>query len=223
MKKYSGIIAVGKYDKTEVTTLQSYKLPLIFIGENYLGYGCDSVRSDFETPVMKIIDRFIERGIRDIGMIAGEERTTTEKLGVRDPRVATFNAYLKQKGLYNDQFVFQGPFGPDSGYELMSKAIKTLGDQLPHGFMIGSDSMAVGVLRALQQNKIDVPDRVSLISFNDVAIAKYTSPALTTVHVHTELMGERAIELLDQRMKDPKKIPELTVIATELMERESSL
>nr|WP_243674248.1 hypothetical protein [Lentilactobacillus kisonensis] len=36
-------------------------------------------------------------------------------------------------------------------------------------------------------------------------------------------MGERAIEMLDQRMKEPKKIPELTVIATELMERESSL
>lgn len=83
--------------------------------------------------------------------------------------------------------------------------------------------MAVGVLRALQQQNISVPDRVSIISFNDVAIAKYTSPALTTVHVHTELMGERAIEMLDDRIKDPKKVPELTVISTELMERESSL
>lgn len=223
MKKFSGVIVVGKFDKTEVTELQSYGLPLVFIGENYLAYGCDCVRSDFETPVMKIVDRFIDRGINDIGMIAGKEQTTTEKLGVRDPRVATFNSYLKQKGLYNEDFVFQGPFGPDSGYTLMTQAIQKLGKKLPHGFMIGSDSMAVGVLRALQQNKIDVPNRVSLISFNDVAIAKYTSPALTTVHVHTELMGERAIEMLDQRMKEPKKIPELTVIATELMERESSL
>nr|WP_243674237.1 LacI family DNA-binding transcriptional regulator [Lentilactobacillus kisonensis] len=175
MKRFNGIIAVGKFDKTEVTALQSYGLPLVFIGENYLAYGCDSVRSDFETPVMKIVDRFIDRGIKDIGMIAGKEQTTTEKLGVRDPRVATFDSYLKQKGLYNPNFIFQGPFGPDSGYALMTKAIQKLGDKLPHGFMIGSDSMAVGVLRALQQNKIDVPSRVSLISFNDVAIAKYTS------------------------------------------------
>lgn len=83
--------------------------------------------------------------------------------------------------------------------------------------------MAVGVLRALQQHHIDVPNRVSLISFNDVAIAKYTSPALTTVHVHTELMGERAIEMLLERVKNPKKIPELIIIGTELMERESSI
>ncbi len=156
-------------------------------------------------------------------MIAGKETTVTEKQGVRDPRVSTFDAYLSEKGLLNDAFVFQGPFGPDSGFDLMNTAIKQLGDKLPHGFVIGSDSMAVGVLRALQQNHIKVPDRVSLISFNDVAIAKYTSPALTTVHVHTELMGERALEMLTDRIKDPKKVPELTVIATELVERESSL
>ncbi len=60
-------------------------------------------------------------------------------------------------------------------------------------FLIGSDSMAVGVLRALQQQHIKAPDRVSIISLQ-CAIAKYTSPALTTVHVHTELMGERQLK-----------------------------
>lgn len=222
IKNFDGIIAVGKFDKTEVTELASYGLPVICIGENYLQYGMDCIRSDFESPVRKIVDRFIEKGINDIGMIAGKELTVTEKQGVRDPRVATFNQYLSEKGLYNSGFVFQGPFGPDSGFELMNKAIGELGDKLPHGFMIGSDSMAVGVLRALQQHNIKVPDRVSIISFNDVAIAKYTSPALTTVHVHTELMGERAIEMLLQRIKNPKKVPELTIIATELVNRESS-
>lgn len=211
VKGLSGMIAVGKFDKTEVMSLKSYDLPLVFIGENYLTYDCDSIRSDFESPVRKIIDRFIDRGIQDIGMIAGKETTVTEKQGVRDPRVSTFDSYLAEKGLFNDAFVFQGPFGPDSGFELMNTAIKQLGDKLPHGFLIGSDSMAVGVLRALQQQNISVPDRVSLISFNDVAIAKYTSPALTTVHVHTELMGERAIEMLTDRIKEPKKVPELTV------------
>lgn len=223
IKNFDGIIAVGKFDTTEVTKLKSYGLPVICIGENYLGYNLDCIRSDFETPVRKIIDRFIRNGIDDIGMIAGKELTVTEKQGVRDPRVATFNQYLKSKRLYNDKFVYQGPFGPESGFNLMTKAINELGATLPHGFVIGSDSMAVGVLRALQQHHIDVPNRVSLISFNDVAIAKYTSPALTTVHVHTELMGERAIEMLLERVKNPKKIPELIIIGTELMERESSI
>lgn len=223
IKKFDGIIAVGKFDNTEVTQLKSYGLPVVCIGENYLPYNLDCIRSDFESPVRKIIDRFIQNGIDDIGMIAGEELTVTEKQGVRDPRVTTFNQYLKSKELYNDKFIYQGPFGPESGFNLMNQAIEKLGEKLPHGFMIGSDAMAVGVLRALQQHHIDVPGRVSLISFNDVAIAKYTSPALTTVHVHTELMGERALELLLERIKNPKKIPELIIIGTELMLRESSL
>lgn len=223
IKNFDGIIAVGKFDRTEVTHLQSFGLPVVCIGENYLEYGLDCIRNDFETPVRKIIDRFIQNGIDDIGMIAGQELTVTEKQDVRDPRVATFNQYLTSKGLYNEKFVYQGAFGPESGFDLMSQAIADLGESLPHGFMIGSDSMAVGVLRALQQHHINVPKRVSIISFNDVAIAKYTSPALTTVHVHTELMGERAIEMLLDRVKDPKKVPELTIIGTELMERESSI
>ncbi|MFT8394324.1 MAG: LacI family DNA-binding transcriptional regulator [Liquorilactobacillus ghanensis] len=223
IKSFDGIIAIGKFDHTEVTHLKSFGLPMICIGENYLRYNLDCIRSDFETPVRKIIDRFIQNGIEDIGMIAGREITVTEKQKVRDPRVETFNQYLSSKNLYNKNFVYQGAFGPDSGFALMSQAIADLGDSLPHGFMIGSDSMAVGALRSLQQHNIDVPKRTSIISFNDVAIAKYTSPALTTVHVHTELMGERAIELLLQRIKNPKKVPELVIIGTELMERESSL
>ncbi|WP_409441857.1 LacI family DNA-binding transcriptional regulator [Lentilactobacillus hilgardii] len=159
IKNFDGIIAVGKFDTTEVTQLKSYGLPVICIGENYLGYNLDCIRSDFETPVRKIIDRFIRNGIDDIGMIAGKELIVTEKQGVRDPRVATFNQYLKSKGLYNDKFVYQGPFGPESGFNLMTKAINELGARLPHGFVIGSDSMAVGVLRALQQHHIDVPNR----------------------------------------------------------------
>ncbi len=223
IKPFDGIIAVGKFDQTEVGQLKSYGIPVICIGENYLAYDLDCIRSDFETPVRRIIDRFIDKGIDDIGMIAGEELTVTEKQDVRDPRVTTFDNYLKSKGYYNDQFIYKGPFGPESGFDLMNRAISDLGESLPHAFMVGSDSMAVGALRALQQHHIDVPDRVSLISFNDVAIAKYTSPALTTVHVHTELMGERAIEMLLQRIKNPKKIPELIIIGTELMDRESSV
>ncbi len=67
VKTLSGMIAVGKFDKTEVQSLKSYGIPLVFIGENYLTYDCDSIRSDFESPVRKIIDRFIDWASRTSG------------------------------------------------------------------------------------------------------------------------------------------------------------
>lgn len=83
--------------------------------------------------------------------------------------------------------------------------------------------MAIGALKALKQHDIQVPDRVNIISFNDVAIAKYAYPALTTVHVYTEIMGERAFDLLREQIKNANKIPESVVISTRIIKRDSSL
>ena len=54
----------------------------------------------------------------------------------------------------------------------MEQLIQTLGDDLPTAFFMASDALAVGALRSLQEHQIAIPDRVSLISFNDTSIAK---------------------------------------------------
>ena len=80
---------------------------------------------------------------------------------------------------------------------MMEQLIQALGDDLPTAFFMASDALAVGALRSLQEHQIAVPDRVSLISFNDT-IAKYVFPALSTVTVYTEGNGQQAIQLLRQ-------------------------
>jgi LacI family transcriptional regulator len=223
MTDYTGIVAIGKYDDAEINQLASYQLPLVFIGQNYLPYGFDSVQSDFISPISWIINHFIENGIKSIGLIAGQETTGTEHNFVYDPRAAAFKQELTKLNIYDERHVFQGSYGPDSGFALMDQAITSLGDELPYGFIVGSDSMAIGALKALKQHHIKVPQRVSIVSFNDVALAKYADPALSTIHVYTEIMGERAFELLLDRIKNSKKIPESIVIGSEFIKRDSSL
>ncbi|QMU08279.1 LacI family DNA-binding transcriptional regulator [Levilactobacillus suantsaii] len=220
---YTGIIAVGKYDASEIDQLAALKRPLVFIGQNYLLYGFDSVQSDFLTPINWMITHFLELGIQDIGLLAGQEKTQTEHQAIYDPRATTYRTRMTHEGLFNPDFLYAGTYGPDSGHSLMLQAIDQLQDQLPHAFIIGSDSMAIGALNALKECEITVPDRVSIVSFNDVAIAKYAYPALTTAHVHTEIMGERAFELLREQLKNPHKVPESVVISTQIIHRDSSL
>ncbi|GEO70563.1 LacI family DNA-binding transcriptional regulator [Levilactobacillus acidifarinae] len=222
LSDYAGIIAVGKYDQSEIHQLATFHKPLVFIGENYLLYGYDSVQSDFLTPINWMISHFLELGIQDIGLIAGQEQTLTEHHDVYDPRATTYRHRMTHENLFNPDFLFTGSYGPDSGHALMTQAITQLQDRLPHAFIIGSDSMAIGALKALKEHQIEVPQRVSLVSFNDVAIAKYASPALTTVHVYTEIMGERAFDLLQEQIKDTNKIPESVVISTRIITRDSS-
>lgn len=219
---YAGIIAVGKYDQSEIHQLAAFRKPLVFIGENYLLYGFDSVQSDFLTPINWMISHFLELGIQDIGLIAGQEQTLTEHHAVYDPRATTYKNRMTHENLFNPDFLFTGSYGPDSGHALMEQAITQLKGTLPHAFIIGSDSMAIGALNALKEHQIEVPQRVSIVSFNDVAIAKYAYPALTTVHAYTEIMGERAFDLLQEQIKNPDKIPESVVISTRIITRDSS-
>lgn len=106
---------------------------------------------------------------------------------------------------------------------MMEQLIQALGDDLPTAFFMASDAIAVGALRSLQEHQIAVPDRVSIISFNDTSIAKYVFPALSTVTVYTEEMGKQAIQMLRQIFQGSQpSVPYMVKLATKLTIRDSS-
>lgn len=64
-------------------------------------------------------------------------------------------------------------------------------------------------MRALQEAAIRVPEDISIIGFNDISVAKYVSPTLTTVKVHTEWMGELAVETMKRVMLESQFLEKL--------------
>ncbi|MFT8411629.1 MAG: LacI family DNA-binding transcriptional regulator [Schleiferilactobacillus perolens] len=221
-KSFSGIIALGKYDHDEILNIADKGLPIVFVGQNSLVYGFDSITSDFVSPVQWIIDHFQEVGINDIGLLIGQEATSAGRHLIKDTRLKAFEIFGQEASVYDPARIFVGEFTPTSGYDLMNQAIEQLGDELPHAFIVGNDAMAVGVIRALREHNLAVPGRVSLISFNDVAVARYTTPKLSTVHAYTDLMGSGALHLLRKRIADPNRVAQQVNFATKLILRESS-
>ncbi|WP_416353683.1 LacI family DNA-binding transcriptional regulator [Agrilactobacillus fermenti] len=218
-----GLVLIGKFDYTEFKLLKQFELPIVVVGQNALEFDLDSVHSDYETATKNIIDHYRRHHINDIGILIGEESTGQERQLLPDPRLQTYANYLRFLNLYHPEYIFKGAFTPESGFKLMNQAIAQLGDNLPHGFIVGSDTMAVGAIRALNQTNLAVPDRVNIISFNDVAIAKFTTPALSTIHSDTASIGEEAIKLLTERIHDPERPARLVAFATKLIKRESSV
>lgn len=223
MQEADGIIALGKFSPKTIQDLESYGKPLIFVDSNtlYLGHSC--VTTDLEDSVIMVLDHFLEKGHEDIGLLVGWEQTADAIPLLMDPRQRTFQQYLTAKGLYQERFVAVGEFSTESGYQLMEQLIQALGKELPTAFFIASDALAVGALRALQEHHIAVPERVSLISFNDTSIAKYVYPALSTVTVYTEEMGKQAIQMLWQTFQGTQpSVPYMVKLATKLTIRDSS-
>src|SRR5699024_7281644 len=102
-----------------------------------------------------------------------------------------------------------------------SDLIDELGDDLPTAFCISSDVMAIGSMRALHEEGIAIPNRVSIFGINDISVSRHLYPPLSTIRVFTENMGETAVDTLLERLEG-REIAKKIVISTELVIREST-
>ncbi|OZV23838.1 LacI family DNA-binding transcriptional regulator [Streptococcus sobrinus] len=218
-----GLIAIGKYSQSQIRELESYHQPLVFVDSDTLTAGHSCVTTDFEHAVTSVLDHFLAKGISKIGMLAGRERTADGKEALDDPRLKIFKAYSYEKGILDNRFIFEGEFSSQSGYELMKGAIKKLEEELPTAFFLANDALAIGALRALQEENLPVPKRISLISFNDTPLTREIFPSLSSVTVYTKDMGRCAVDVLNRHILKNETVPTLTRLATKLTLRDSSL
>ncbi|KIS03228.1 LacI family DNA-binding transcriptional regulator [Paucilactobacillus wasatchensis] len=216
-----GIIAVGKFSQSQIKQFKQINSHVILVDYDGLGLDCDSVVTDFDHSVSNAIDTFLLRNLKDIGMIYGSETTADDEENVPDPRRHYFIKKMQAEQIYQPEFVFEGRYTSESGYQMMKQAIRQLGEGLPHAFFIANDPMAVGALKALQEAKIEIPNRVSLISFNDTTIANYVYPGLSSVHVATDQMGASAVDLMVEQFNSDRDYVKKVTVGTKLIERQS--
>jgi len=98
-----------------------------------------------------------------------------------------------------------------------------VGDSSFDAYIVASDAMAIGCLKALNENNIKVPDVVSIISYDNISLSQYTIPSLTTIDMNTKHMGETALDLLIERVNNDREIAKKVTIPTRLIKRASSL
>lgn len=219
-KEIKGIIAVGKFSDKQIKELEAINNRIVFVDYNPDEEKFDAVVVDFEKATKKVINYFIKLGHTEIGFIGGREILKGEKSPIVDLREKTFYLYMKEKELFNEDFIYIGSFSVDDGFNLMKRAIEELGDRLPSAFFVSSDVLAIGCLRALNDAKIEIPTRVSLIGLNDITISKYTYPSLSTIRVYTEEMGKTAVNTLIERLEG-RTITKSICISTKLVVRKS--
>ncbi|MEF7565476.1 LacI family DNA-binding transcriptional regulator [Bacillus infantis] len=216
-----GIIAVGKFSRAQAEALGEITDAVIFADYSPDEDRYDSVVVDFEKAAMKILDYLIGKGHKTIGYIGGQEVFKDESGGIEDAREKAYRNYMASRGLLDEGNIYIGSFTVDSGYRLMNKMIEEKGESLPTAVFAGNDLIAIGCLRALHEAGIQVPERVNVIGINDISVSKYIFPALTTLKVHTEPMGEVAVDLFLERNQG-RKIAKKVFLATELIARSSS-
>ncbi|MGT2784074.1 LacI family DNA-binding transcriptional regulator [Streptococcus merionis] len=219
-----GLIAIGKFSRDQIAELASFGKPLVFVDSNTLPHGFSCVTTDFTFGVTAALDHFWQNEQWQIGMLTGQEKTSDNKETIADQRLIIFQQYLEKRQAFNPKWLKVGEFSADSGYQMMTQLINQFEDNLPQAFFIANDSLAIGALKALQEAQIAVPERVSLISFNDTTVTSYVYPTLSSVTVFTKEMGATAFHLLHSQLTHDVTPPiQQITLATKLTLRASSL
>ncbi|MGV0167824.1 LacI family DNA-binding transcriptional regulator [Furfurilactobacillus sp. WILCCON 0119] len=214
------VIALGKYSPAEVEQLASLGGHLVFVDFDTLGLNYDSVVTDFNHAVAGAVKTLLNGGANRVGLLSGRETTVDGRLAVIDPRIEPFKAAVQSSD--TTPVMAQGDYSRQSGYREMQRLIREQGHNLPTGFVISNDAMAVGALKALTEAGIAVPAQVQLVTFDDTSIASYAIPGLTAVHVATNHMGMAAVELVRDALDHDRQIAKQVVMGTRLVVREST-
>lgn len=216
-----GCIALGKFDPQQIKQLGRVNENLLFVDFDSLALGHHAIVVDFEQSVSLVIDHFIQDKREKIAILSGSEATKGSRFSIEDPRFAAFKRTMEQLKLYQEAFHLEAPFTVEGGYQRM-RAFLAQKTELPNALFASSDALAIGALRAIQEAGLKVPQDISVIGFNDVSVAKYVFPALSTVKVYTEWMGELALSTALNLIKETPPIPQKITLATELILREST-
>jgi LacI family transcriptional regulator len=186
LQSASGVIAIGRQDDNEVAWLKRHARHVVFADFAPVDDEVDSVQSDLVLATRKLLTAMVEMGYRRIAY-----------LGWNDTRAMAYVNWMREARLY-DEHLARGDNNTEEGGYRATKTLLSEGNKVD-ALVLFNDSMAVGAYRAIHELGLDIPGDIAVASFNDISVAQFMNPPLSTVHLPAEEIGETAVELLLER------------------------
>ncbi|MGX6965737.1 LacI family DNA-binding transcriptional regulator [Vagococcus teuberi] len=219
-EEIDGLLALGKFDEVEIKKMSDVVETIVFIDFDASHYGFSSVIVDMNQAMSLVAGLIEEKGYQSVGILQGLEYTKTLHEPIEDYRLNKLTHQLPQNVTIDT--VLQTTFSVESGYKIMKDYLEgTFPEKFVDIFFAESDAIAVGALRALNEKGIKIPKDIALVSFNDISVAKYVTPSLTTIHVPTESMGSIAVNQLLMLLDDDIPTSIKVEVETLLMKRQT--
>lgn len=221
VQELDGLICLGKFSVEQAEEFHEVFSKLIFVDDNPDENRFHSIISDLEDATINVIEYLKSMGHKRIGFIGGRERSGKSNTLFLDIREVTFEKVMEEDGdlEFDPKFKKVRDFDGITGYDLMNSMLRE--EDYPKAFICASDSIAIGALRALGEHNLINKKEISLVGFNDISMAKFTNPPLTTVKINTKLMGELASTLMVYLLENEVVAPIKTVCKTQFVKRES--
>ncbi len=202
-------------DLTPIHFLKQAGVQVVVLEHRVRGYPC--IVADDERGGYLATRHLVELGHRRIGCIVRAGDPTTSAV-----RVDGYRAALQEAGIPRDErLIVASEFGYQSGEEAAQQLLKLR--RRPTAVVAHNDIIAIGAMKAFSEVGLEVPADISIVGFDDIALASYVRPPLTTVSNPKHQMGQVAAEVLLRLLShEAVGSPEVTALPVHLVVRGST-
>jgi DNA-binding LacI/PurR family transcriptional regulator len=187
---------------------------VVFLDLGPVGKHTSNIRVDYSKGIYQAIDHLRALGHQDICFIAGPQ---TLRSAVT--RRKAFVDALNQWNLPSHR-TLEGNHKVDGGIHAVQTLLAL--PPLPTAILCSNDLTALGALKALAEAGVRVPEQVSVVGFDDIDFAHFTHPALTTVGLPRERLGQLAFDALGKILRSKSREGAEYVMETRLVIRDST-
>lgn len=193
------------------------ELPIVIVNGSRQDTDYSSVSLDNFAGAHNMTEHLLKEGYRRICLISGPAVNQDS-----EQRKRGYIRAIEEVARKGKLDIIEGDFSETSGYhagmKILSRASK------PDAIFASNDSMAIGCLGALRDHGVSVPNDIALAGFDDIPLARYVRPSLSSVGVPIAKLGTKSIEVLVEKLRQDKADRESDefVFAPSLVIRDSS-
>ncbi|WP_080837673.1 LacI family DNA-binding transcriptional regulator [Cohnella massiliensis] len=217
-----GIVCIELFDLAYSKLVTQLGIPTIFVDCSafvcYPDFPADILLMENEHSIYSLARKLIESGCESFGFVGDVQHCLSFH-----ERWVGFNRALSEAGIKldldqcivdDDRLFFSEPDWMEERLDRMAK--------LPSVFVCANDFIAVGLMKALKNRQLSIPQDTVVCGFDNAPESVIVEPHLTTVHIYSNEMGIKAAEMLLSRIQDPNQPYQISHIYTRPIVRETT-
>ena len=222
MDARGAILFATEMQEEDLAWFNALNMPFVALDNDFSQENINTVSINNQMGTFQAIEHLVALGHRQIGYLKSRTRISSFR-----ERESGFRDALAHFGLtLPPPFIFQTGFTEEGSYQDCKRMLAE-GKALPTAFVADDDTIALGVMKALQESGLRIPDDVSLVGFNDRPHCTIVTPSLSSVNVARHSFGAEAVDalmrLLEKNEQPSSRTRSIKLrIGTQLMMRAST-
>jgi DNA-binding LacI/PurR family transcriptional regulator len=215
----SGLIILGRMNADTLHLLQKNHRHIVYAGLNPVNHQFDEVVCDGFLCAKTAVKHLAENGRKRIAFV-GTASLSGSSMLLNEYRYDGYLSAMKELDLpVKKEYIIDTPLNIEMAFQSVDQMLSR-GD-IPDGLFCANDYCAIGALKALRLHKLKVPQDVATVSIDDIDMAAYSRPMLSTIQIPRQEIGKYSVKLLIDQIQNHRKYPIRISMPFRLIVRES--